>query len=35
MLNTDIARLLWQLLEHRLDPGKNGLDALAEARMAR
>ena len=33
--NTDIARLLWQLFEARFDPGKNGLDALAEARIAR
>ncbi len=33
--NTDIARLLWQLFEARFDPGKNGLDAQAEARIAR
>jgi glutamate dehydrogenase len=33
--NTDIARLLWQLFEARFDPGKNGLDAQAEARVAR
>ena len=33
--NTDIARLLWQLFEARFDPGKNGLDAQAEARTAR
>ncbi|WP_323742608.1 NAD-glutamate dehydrogenase [Nocardioides islandensis] len=33
--NTDIARLLWQLFEARFDPGKNGLDANAEARTAR
>ena len=33
--NTDIARLLWQLFEARFDPGKNGLDADAEARTAR
>jgi glutamate dehydrogenase len=33
--NTDIARLLWQLFEARFDPGKNGLDARAEARTAR
>ena len=33
--NTDIARLLWQLFEARFDPGKNGLDARAEARVAR
>jgi glutamate dehydrogenase len=33
--NTDIARLLWQLFEARFDPGKNGLDARAEARIAR
>ncbi len=33
--NTDIARQLWQLFEARFDPGKNGLDAKAEARVAR
>ncbi len=33
--NTDIARHLWQLFEARFDPGKNGLDARAEARTAR
>ena len=33
--NTDIARLLWQLFQARFDPGKNGLDADAEARTAR
>ncbi len=33
--NTDITRMLWQLFEARFDPGKNGLDAQAEARTAR
>jgi len=33
--NTDIARMLWQLFQARFDPGKNGLDAQAEARTAR
>src|SRR5262249_23694121 len=33
--NTDITRLLVQLFEARFDPGRNGLDAAAEARTAR
>ncbi len=33
--NTDITRLLWKLFEARFDPGKNGLEAQAEARTAR
>ena len=33
--NTDIARLLWQLFQARFDPGKNDLEADAEARTAK